>query len=213
VWFLNGDGDDPGDDPTEAVSQNDPDDPDTSEPDDPDTSEPDEDPTTASSGQWTEVYSDYTVSLTTTFDSASTCQYTAVDFDDITSNGSIWTEYMTSDAPAYYTDLVLNPCDIDYSTNTGQTSYLTTPSGISGTFFDAAVTADQCWAEIDGSNPALSWTIDPWDPAAAPLTEGMSLCLYTDKAQIVVADVTSVTPEDSSTWMKVEFTAAVYAMS
>ncbi|MFB9662050.1 serine/threonine protein kinase [Glycomyces mayteni] len=213
VWFLNGDGDDPGDDPTEAVSQNDPDDPDTSEPDDPDTSEPDEDPTTASSGQWTEVYSDYTVSLTTTFDSASTCQYMAVDFDDITTNGSIWTEYMTSDAPAYYTDLVLNPCDIDYSTNTGQTSYLTTPSGISGTFFDAAVTADQCWAEIDGSNPALSWTIDPWDPAAAPLTEGMSLCLYTDKAQIVVADVTSVTPEDSSTWMKVEFTAAVYAMS
>jgi len=41
----------------------------------------------------------------------------------------------------------------------------------------------------------------------------MSLCLYTDKAQIVVADVTSVTPEDSSTWMKVKFTAAVYAMS
>ncbi|WP_335986831.1 serine/threonine protein kinase [Glycomyces sp. MUSA5-2] len=212
VWFLNGDGDDPGgdDDPTGAISQNDPDDPETSDPDDPETSEPDEE-TTAASGGWTEVYSDYPITLTTTFDENSTCEYAMVDFDDITTTGSIYVEYLTDDAAASYTDLVLNPCDIDYSTNTGLTSYLYTPTGISGTFFDASVTPEDCWAEIDGSYPELYWTIDPWDPGAAPLTEGMSLCMYTDKLQIVVADVTSVVPEDSSAWMKVEFTAAVYA--
>ncbi|WP_194201848.1 serine/threonine protein kinase [Glycomyces albidus] len=211
VWFLADDGDDPGDDPSAAVSQNDPD-PGTTEPDDPDTTtEPDVTTTPAAEAQWNEVYSDYTVSLTTTFDSASTCQYTMVDFDDISTTGSIYYEYLTSDAPASYTDLILNPCDIDYDTNTGLTNYLYTPSGAYGTFYDAAVTPDDCWAEIDATYPALEWTVDPWDPGAAPLTEGMMLCLYTGNLQLVLAEVTSVSAETTSNWMTVEFTTAVYS--
>lgn len=211
VWFLNGDGD-PDDDPTEAVSQNDPDTSEPEDPEDPETTEP-LTTTPAAEAQWNEVYSDYTVSLTTTFDSASTCQYTMVDFDDVTTTGSIYTEYLTSDTPASYTDLILNPCDIDYSTNTGLTNYLYTPSGAYGTFYDAAVSPDDCWAEIDANHPALDWTVDPWDPAAAPLTEGMMLCLYTGGLQLVLAEVTSVSAETSENWMTVEFTTAVYSHS
>jgi hypothetical protein len=209
VWFLDGDGD-PDDDPTGAISQNDPD---TSEPDDPVTTEPDVTTTPAAEAQWNEVYSDYTVSLTTTFDSASTCQYTMVDFDDITTTGGIYYEYLTSDTPASYTDLILNPCDIDYATNTGLTNTLYTPAGAYGTFYDAAVTPDDCWTEIDANDPALNWTVDPWDPAAAPLNTGMMLCLYTANLQLVLAEVTSVTAETSENWMTVEFTTAVYAYS
>ncbi|GAA1667371.1 hypothetical protein GCM10009830_11350 [Glycomyces endophyticus] len=212
VWFLNADGDDPGDDPTGAIASNDPDDETTPPDDDPETTEEEEEETTPPAGDgWSEVYSDYTVTMTTSFDSASTCQYQEVDFDDITTNGSIWTEYKTTDSPSTWTDLVLNPCDIDLSTNTGQTNYFYTPSGAYGTFYDAAVTPDECWAEIDASYPELYWTVDPWDPGAAPLTEGMMLCVYTASLELVLAEVTSVQAETTSNWLIVDFTVAVYA--
>ncbi|SDL48973.1 Serine/threonine protein kinase [Glycomyces sambucus] len=211
VWFLNKDGDDPDDDPTRAVSSNDPSEDATTPDQEPETTGAEEETTAAAEGSWSEVYADHTVSLTTTFDSASTCQYQEVDFDDITTTGSIYYGYNTTDEPYSYTDLVLNPCDIDYSTNTGLTNVLYTPSSSSGTFFDAAVTPDECWAELEGSYPALNWTVDPWDPGAAPLTTGMMLCLYTESAQLVLAEVTTVTAETSSNWMTVEFTTALYA--
>ncbi|WP_187350580.1 serine/threonine-protein kinase [Glycomyces terrestris] len=208
VWFLNSGGD-PDDDPTEAVSQSgeDP----VSQSDDPETTEPAEETTAPEETGWTEVYSGETVTLTTTFDSATTCQYAMVDFDDIETQSGIYVEYLTSDSPASYTDLILNPCDIDYDTNTGLSNVLYTPSGAYGTFYDAGVTPEECWAEIDGSDPALDWTIDPWDPGAAPLTQGMTLCLYTGSLQLALAEVTSVTTETASNWLIIEFTTTLYA--
>jgi serine/threonine protein kinase len=211
VWFLNAGNGDPDDDPTGAISSNNPSDPVTTPDDDPETTPPDEETTPPDEAAWSEVYSDYTVTMTTTFDSASTCQYMEVDFDDITTNGSIWTEYKTTDSPSTWTDLVLNPCDIDLSTNTGLTSYFYTPTGAYGTFYDEAVTPDECWAEIDASYPALNWTVDPWDPGAAPLSEGMMLCMYTASLEIVLAEVTSVQAETTSNWMIVDFTVSVYS--
>jgi serine/threonine protein kinase len=137
-----------------------------------------------------------------------------VDFDQVDAEFDTVVENIEGSADSVddEVDLVFDPCDAvkdDYQS--GYTSYLRTSWNSYGRFFDSPPTAEACASAIDADRPELDLRIESQSPQDAPLQVGMTLCLRTSEDQIAIAEILTVDPQTSSSWMAVGFEVTLWA--
>lgn len=161
---------------------------------------------------WVLEYSDYSMVLTNGPDeeTGEPCPYYLFDFDDTGMSPEAWYETSTSSDFPDYTDLVWDPCGLDYGEE--GVSYLYTPNGLVGTLYYAGgdPAPEECHTTLNEGIDGLSWHFDPWDPSWYDLEETAILCVQTDNDAIAMSTIDSIHPEDDDTWMRIYLTADFY---